>query len=93
VAGKFGIDIYGLEKKGGDYEKFKGIMRSVIGKFAYGHQWKKYYKIPRRRIVIYGTPGRMDYLDNVVKSLRDNLNKYFRNWSFKIVVNYVEERK
>lgn len=91
VAGEFELAIVGDGIKYGNDVILINILKSRFEKFAPDYQVRAYrFARLSYRFIVEGTPERLDYLDNMIKSVKTYTPKYFRNWGYSIRVKFEE---
>ena len=91
MPGQFKINISGQEIERGNFNKLVNIMQPRLRVFAPGSEINLYdFARLNYRIEIIGEKMKFDMLDNVVKTMKQYIEKYLRRWKYDIEINYIE---
>lgn len=91
MPGNFILNITGSPRKTGAIQIFLGIVKARFEKFSPDHTVEiiNFARI-NYRIEVKGTPERIDYLDNMMGSVKLYMGRYFSDWHYEIDVFYTE---
>ena len=94
MPGTFHLEITGDPLEKDSIDKFTTRLIPRLQTFSPGYTLNVYnFMGISFRIVIKGIPLQFDYLDNLISSLKLYINKYLRNWTYTMKVNYVERER